>query len=148
MQNFIRINSYVLNIFCRTNSKKDIWRNLFFSTLFSKFRHIPPRFLSAQKLTNNKDHLKKRIKLFPVCNDFFLISNPILTELRNKCVWKKWEKTGNSFILFFKWYLITLKFWELKNLTGFGRNFEKMVDKIRFLQIFSSEKNLQKILNT
>ena len=61
---------------------------------------------------------------------------------------KKWEKTGNSFIFFFKWYLITLKFWALKNLTGFGRNFEKMVDKIRFLQIFSSELILQKIFNT
>ena len=29
----------------------------------------------------NISSLNKRIKLFPVCNDFFLISNPILTEL-------------------------------------------------------------------
>ena len=81
VQNFIRINSYVLNIFCRMNSKKDIWRKLFSSTLFKKFRYIPERFLSARKLSVIKDHLKKRIKLFPVWPDLFLFSNPILTGL-------------------------------------------------------------------
>ena len=158
MQNFIRINSYVLNIFCKMNSKKDIWRKLCFSTLFSKFRHIRARFLSARKLSVIKDHLKKRIKLFPVGPDFFLFSNPILTGLhsfKNKLyfygvtLWsvrpvkigfekrKKSGLTGNSFILFFKWSFITLNFRALKNLARMCRNFEKRVDKISFLQIFS-----------
>ena len=53
--------------------KEDIWKKLILSTLFSKFRHIPPWFLGAQKLIVIKDHLKKRIKQFPACNDFFLI---------------------------------------------------------------------------
>ena len=48
---------------------------------FFKISHIPARFLSAWKLTNINDHLKKRIKLFPVGPDFFLFSNPILTGL-------------------------------------------------------------------
>ena len=38
---------------------------------------------------------------------------------------KKSYQTGNSFILFFKWYFITLNFRALKNLAGMCRNFEK-----------------------
>ena len=72
VQNFMRINSYVLNIFYRMSFKENIWRKLILSTLFSKFRHIRARFLSARKLSVIKDHLKKRIKLFPVCPHFFL----------------------------------------------------------------------------
>ena len=62
-----------MNIFYRMSFKEDIWKKLILSTLFSKFRHIPPWFLGAQKLIVIKDHLKKRIKQFPACNDFFLI---------------------------------------------------------------------------
>ena len=75
VQNFMRINSYVLNIFYRMSFKENIWRKLILSTLFSKFRHIRARFLSARKLSVIKDHLKKRIKLFPVCPHFFLFWN-------------------------------------------------------------------------
>ena len=50
---------------------------------------------------------------------------------------KKSQQTGTSFILFFKWSLILVNFWALKNLGGMCRNFEKRVEKNSFLQIFS-----------
>ena len=50
---------------------------------------------------------------------------------------KKSQQTGNSFILFFKWSLILVIFWALKNLGEMCRNFENRVEKNSFLQIFS-----------
>ena len=78
MQNFMRINSYVLNIFYRMSFKENIWRKLILSTLLKKFWHILARFLSALKLSVIKYHLMKRIKLFPVWSHFF---NPLLIGL-------------------------------------------------------------------
>ena len=43
-QNFIRINSYILNIFSRMSFKEDIWRKLILLTLFSKLGPNPARY--------------------------------------------------------------------------------------------------------
>ena len=61
---------------------------------------------------------------------------------------KKSLQAGNSFILFFKWSLLLVNFWALKNLGGMCRNFEKRVEKNRFLQISFLEFVLQKIFKT
>ena len=61
---------------------------------------------------------------------------------------KKSFQAGNCFILFFKWSLITINFWAPKNHGGMCRNFEKRVEKNRFLQISFLEFVLQKIFKT
>ena len=58
---------------------------------------------------------------------------------------KKSQQTGNSFILFFKWSLILVIFWTLKNLGGMCRNFEKRVEKKFSSNIFFKTHSIENI---
>ena len=98
--------------------------------------------------------LKEKIQYYIVLNPFKFFYQLVLLLAQSKWeqkmsqIRKKSFQAGNCFILFFKWSLITINFWALKNLGGMCRNFEKRVEKNRFLQISFLEFVLQKIFKT